>query len=1328
MATSSDEHGSLLRIEKFKGENFHLWKFKMQMVLEEKDLWNIVKGDEVEPAEEGTTETQRRQFQKRERKALATICLSLGDEQLSLVRTATTAKEAWSKLESHYEVKSLANKLFLRKKYFTMSMGVDESMSEHINKMKELASQLEAVGASITEDDQVATLLCSLPESYNGLITALESRADNLTLEFVTARLLHEEHKRKESLSTQDAGEKALLSKHDRTNQRGFKPKRKGKCHNCGIPGHWARECRKPKKEKPKENKEKQDGASYNASTEHASFWSSERVNQKDLTWYIDSGASQHMSYDKEMMVDYVQFDDPQKVRLGDNRVVQAFGKGNIWLDIKAGKDYQPARLVDVLYVPDLAKNLFSVSAAAKRGYSIELQQSGCVIRDKFRNVSGSGKLQNNLYVLDVSKKNVESHDVNVASNEHLEDLWHQRYGHLSTNNLRLLRDQKLVSGMDFPSAKESEFCEGCAHGKQKRAPFPKGQATRASEILEIVHSDVCGPMQENSLGGSRYFVTFIDDKSRFTAVYFMKTKDQVFEKFKEYETMVTNMTEKKIKILRSDNGGEYTSKEFSNYLKEKGIQHQLSVPRTPEQNGVSERMNRTIQETARCMIHNAGLDKKFWAEAVCTAVMIRNRSPTVAVDNMTPYECFYGKKPDVSHFKVFGCKAYMHVPKENRKKWDSKTKKCIFVGYSVTSKGYRLYDPVSRKICVSRDVLFDEDEFIQRKKETQVFDTSNSDLTPENQEEPQEINQPMPRATEEDQDTIDNDESTEELSTSEETNVGQQTRRSTRKREPPDRHGVVITGNWWQNNVACINGEYSSEEPTTVKEALNGPDKEQWKRALDNEHSAHVKNNTWTLTNLPEGRKAIDCRWVFKVKYKADGSVERHKARLVAKGCSQKPSLDYEETFSPVARYTSIRSLLAIANQLNLEVHQMDVSTAFLNGELEEEIYMSQPEGYEKEGEEELVCKLNKSIYGLKQSSRCWFNTIDEFLENSGYTKSSSDPCIYIKREGEDIMLIALHVDDLIPASNSKSMLRREKEALQERFEMKDLGEIHYCLGVQVERDKDNKRMKLHQAQYLTNLLEKFGMQDCKPAATPVDQSTKLLPNEGEPVEKEKYQALIGGLIYAVTGTRPDLAQALGTVNQFCSNPGEEHWKAAKRILRYVKGTIDYGITFDGNKETDVQLQGYVDADWGSNPNGRKSQSGYLFTLCGGVISWASKKQSVVALSSTEAEYVAASLASQEAVWLRALLGDISFVQEEPTMIKEDNQGAIALSKNPKYHPRTKHIDIKCHFIRDKVAKKEIVLDYCPTEQMLADLLTKPLGKTLFQRLRGLMGVRSTL
>lgn len=432
-----------------------------------------------------------------------------------------------------------------------------------------------------------------------------------------------------------------------------------------------------------------------------------------------------------------------------------------------------------------------------------------------------------------------------------------------------------------------------------------------------------------------------------------------------------------------------------------------------------------------------------------------------------------------------------------------------------------------------------------------QIVNLNDSDTMPDNQEEPKEINPSLPQAVQ-GEDTSNHDERMEEPSTSGDLEV-EQPRRSSRKREPPDRHGVVITGNWWQTNVASINDEYDFEEPSTVEKALNGPDKEQWKCALDSEYAAHIKNNTWTLVDLPEGRKAIDCRWVLKVKYNADGSVERHKARLVARGFSQEPGLDYEETFSPVAKYKSIRSLLAIANQLNLEVHQMDVSTAFLNGELEEEIYMTQPEGYVKEGEEELVCKLNKSIYGLKQSSRCWYNTIDQFLKNSGYVQSSSDPCLYIKREGDDIMLIALYVDDLVTASNSTTMLQREKEALRKRFEMKDLGEVHYCLGIHVERDRDKKRMRLHQSQYLTNLLTKFGMAECKPVATPVEQGIKLFPNEGEPVEKAKYQALIGGLTYAVTGTRPDLAQALGAVNQFCSNPGE-HWKAAKRILQYIK------------------------------------------------------------------------------------------------------------------------------------------------------------------------------
>ena len=437
-----------------------------------------------------------------------------------------------------------------------------------------------------------------------------------------------------------------------------------------------------------------------------------------------------------------------------------------------------------------------------------------------------------------------------------------------------------------------------------------------------------------------------------------------------------------------------------------------------------------------------------------------------------------------------------------------------------------------------------------------------------------------------------------------------QEPRRSNRTRKPPERDGF-ITGDWWEFEESLNADTYeNTEEPTTIQEALNSSAKVKWKEALDSEYTSLIKNRAWNLVELPKGRKPVGCRWVFKIKHNANGAVERYKARLVAKGYSQEEGIDYEETFSPVARYTSIRSGLAIANQLDLELHQMDVQTAFLNGELEEEIYMLQPEGYKEKGKENFVCKLNKSIYGLKQASRCWFKTMDAYMKNNDYEQCQADSCLYVKRVGAEFIIIALYVDDMLLACSSKQLLQNEKEALQKRFCMKDLGEARYCLGIQIERNRAEKRMLLHQSTYLSNLLRKYGMQNCKEVSTPQVTGSTLLANEADPVDKQRYQALIGSLTYAVTATRPDIAQSLGSVNQFSSNPSGEHWQSVKRILRYIKGTLDWGIQFDGSKEEGVQLSGFVDADWGGNVNGRKSQSGYMFTICGGVVSWAGKQE----------------------------------------------------------------------------------------------------------------------
>ena len=677
---------------------------------------------------------------------------------------------------------------------------------------------------------QMATLLCSLPESYNNLIVALESRADDLTIEFVIARLLHEERRRCEvSSDSSIAVEKALAATMERPSvQKQKSGIKKGKCFNCGKKGHFARDCRKPKKSNEKHEQQ----ANFTETDDmNALFWGSSNTNNDECSiWYIDSGASQHMSCNKSWIKNYNEFSVPESVRLSDNRTVEALGKGSIWLRVKADGKYIQAELSEVLYVPSLAKNLFSVRAVVDKNLTVIFKDEKCTILNSNGDVMGTGKKDGKLFILDCNMVSYQSHQGHSALAETSAKLWHQRFGHLGMRNLKILRDEKLVNGLSLSDTEDMSFCEGCTKGKQKRNAFPKNEATRSSELLGIVHSDVCGPMQTASLGGNRYFVTFIDDKSRFVAVYFMKSKDHVLQKFKEYEAMVTNVTGKKIKVFRSDNGGEYNSREFNDFLVSKGIVKQRSIPRTPQQNGIAERMNRTIQESARSMLHDAELPYSFWAEAVATAVILRNRSPTVSVENETPYESFNGRKPDVSHLKVFGCDAYMHIPKEDRKKWDPKSKKCIFIGYSLHSKGYRLYDPKRKQIHESRDVIFVENEFGDRlqKKETNV----------QNKETPA-ISEQGVSIEEKAEDTEDFDDMQVYPGANENADQNDESicipRRSNRIRNVPNRDGC-ITGNWWESEDSLhVYADESQEQPRTIQDALTSPVKDKWKAAVGN-------------------------------------------------------------------------------------------------------------------------------------------------------------------------------------------------------------------------------------------------------------------------------------------------------------------------------------------------------------------------------------------------------------------------------------------------------------------------------------------------------------
>ena len=416
-----------------------------------------------------------------------------------------------------------------------------------------------------------------------------------------------------------------------------------------------------------------------------------------------------------------------------------------------------------------------------------------------------------------------------------------------------------------------------------------------------------------------------------------------------------------------------------------------------------------------------------------------------------------------------------------------------------------------------------------------------------------------------------------------------------------------------------------------------------------------------------------------------------------------------------------TIRLMLAISAGKDLEVHQLDIKTAFLNGEIGEEIYIEQPEGFVVPGKEKLGCKLKKSLYGLKHSPRCWNTTLGSHLERIGFKQSSIDPCLY---HVDNRMFIAVYVDDILLAGRAKD-LEMVKRQIASRFEVVDGGPIKHLLGINVVQNKDAGTIWIGQSTFCEDLLRRHGFKDCKPVDNPVALETKLVTNKGEPVNTEGYRSIVGGLLYLSTRTRPDIAFAVGAVARHCSSPGTEHWIAVKRIMRYLCRTKDFGIEY--RHSSTISLVGYSDADWAGDLDDRKSTSGYIFKLSGGAVSW-SQKQSSVALSTVEAKYMALSSASQECIWLRNVLSDLGQSSTSPTVVYEDNQPAISLAHNPEFHGRPKHMDIRYHFTREQVEKKSMRLEYCPTEEMIADVLTKGLSKHRFEKLRGACGVNQNI
>ena len=629
------------------------------------------------------------------------------------------------------------------------------------------------------------------------------------------------------------------------------------------------------------------------------------------------------------------------------------------------------------------------------------------------------------------------------------------------------------------------------------------------------------------------------------------------------------------------------------------------------------------------------------------------------------------------------------HIPRELRRKRDAKSQRGIMIGHEPNSKGYRILLDTG-KVTTSRDVIFSET-------------TSTPTIIEDTQEESLEATTAVEVQSAADTEEVITD------TTADDSTVGAVVESSSAatdmQRYPSRERRQAIE--WWKSGTALV----ATADPETVGDALASSDAEQWQQAMEEELKSLHENNTWSLEKLPAGVEAIPVKWVFKTKLNANGSIERYKARLVAKGFKQREGIDFDEVFAPVSKYTTLRALLAEVAINDLELHQLDFKTAFLNGELEERVYIQQPPGYETGNK---VCRLNRALYGLRQAPRSWYTKLDKELQLIGFKASDADPGLYISYRKDCKVYILVYVDDILIAAPDLDIVQHVKQDLMSSFKARDLGEATFFLGMEINRDRSKHFIKLSQTRMTTELITKFNMDDAKSKRIPISTSVRLTANSGELLDKDtfNYSQLVGSLLYLSNCTRPDISNAVGALSRFMSTPTFEHWQAAKGVLRYLVGTRDYGITFGCTDNSSDIITGFCDSDYAGDVDTRRSTTGYVFIMGGGAVSWSSRRQPTVAVSTTEAEYMAAAAAVKEALWLRKLLRDMQ-LGEHAINVNADNQSAIKLLKNPISSMRSKHIDVIYHFARERVARKEVIFNYISTEENIADIMTTALPET---------------
>ena len=1151
---------------------YELWEVKFLGYLRTIKLHGVVNAEGDPDAEKNA-------------QVFAELVIVLDDTSLSLViRDAKDkGKEAIKILRDHYLGTSKPRIISLYTELTSLKMAGDEKVTDYVIRAETASASLKSAGETISDSLLIAMILKGLPQEYKTFCTVVTQRKDPMVFkEFKTALRSFEETEKCQALNQKNEDSVMQIKQTERNHIMHFKQSERNHiitCYKCKKPGHKSYECRSGSQGQGKwqnhSDKNNKSGYKTNRWCEHcrvsnhdtnycrfkkkSAVKSVSEMNENDDsdshsfvmkvttvpssikqcpfesdTLLVDSGSSTHIITDKSK---FTKFDEKFKpiehvIELADgsrqNGIAQGRGDASVKLYDTCG-NLQDVLLENALYIPSYKSDIFSVRAATKRGSSVVFTPEYSKLTAKDGTTFELEDREKLYFLNKVSTGNKKITSLTLQE-------WHILLGHCNVKDI--LKLENSVNGMHISD--KSEFdCETCILGKMTQY-MNRTPDRKAEKRLELIHCDIAGPVTPVAREGFKYAMNFIDDYSGATFVYFLKNKSDAV---KALETFLADSSPYgEVKILRRDNALEFTSVDFNNVLVKNKIKSELSCPYSPHQNGTAERSWRTLFEMARCLLLEAGLPKNLWAYAVKMAAYIRNRcyNPRLAI---TPFEGLVGKVPDFSNMHTFGTECFTYL---QNKKLDPRCEKGIFLGHDSHSPAFLVYFAKEKNIkkvrCVTFNNKFPGKVQISEKKEVYHHCTPKIDKQEVVEIEHENAAETVPL----DRRYPDRD-----------------------RKKPKNLEDFVTNVTSYEDIVDTVKSNihycYRMSQPNTYEEAIQSPDAPKWWSSMVEEYNILKENETFEKTTLPDGQTALGGRWVY-AKKEGPGGEEIYKSRYVAKGFSQVKGIDYEETFSPTAKLTSLRMLMQIAVQSDLIVHQMDAVSAYLNSEIDAEIYVEQPKGFIKTDDSgrKLVWKLKKSLYGLKQSGRNWNNMLHNFLISEKFNQSFADPCLYTKFEGDSIIIILFWVDDIIIAANNLDILNSVKGKFKNNFKMKDMGVLSNFLGIQFSFANGNITMS--QKKYSLKVLDKFNMSECKPKSIPCDASVnKFIMHDKSPelADPTLYRAIVGCLIYLMVATRSDISYTVTKLSQYMVKPTKGHLSLAKHVLRYIKGSLDFCLKF---------------------------------------------------------------------------------------------------------------------------------------------------------------------